>query len=112
MFLAFVRGTLEIAKIDFRDRDEQGERKKFLKPSIPLFTGRKGGTRNFLDWFSKAGPLVTKEGLINGLPGVIASNGTQEPRRIHDFPFKHDSCLPSLMLLLFEALDSLSPVLG
>ena len=43
---------------------------------------------------------------------MIASNGTQEPRRIHDFPFKHDSCLLSLTSLLFEDLDSLSPVLG
>ena len=69
MFLAFVRGTLEIAEVDFRDGDEKGERKKFLKPSIQLFNGRKGGTRNFLDWFNKAGPLVTKERLTNGLPG-------------------------------------------
>lgn len=47
MFLAFVRGTLEIAKIDFRDRDEQGRRKKF-KPSIQLLH-LKRARRNFLN---------------------------------------------------------------
>lgn len=41
MFLAFVRGTLEIAEVDFRDGDEKGERKNFLSQAFSCSMGER-----------------------------------------------------------------------